>query len=270
MYPEGWFERIIPACAGSTVRRPPGHKGCRDHPRVRGEHNPNAPTAQPRPGSSPRARGALEAQFDQVHGLGIIPACAGSTSFLPLAICCSRDHPRVRGEHDITDSHITLTLGSSPRARGARARRFRDAHHGGIIPACAGSTARWSPSSATSGDHPRVRGEHPLQIWFHNLILGSSPRARGAHGFRLVVGGDHGIIPACAGSTRPYLPLSSNTRDHPRVRGEHVRCLPILCKRWGSSPRARGARLRRDSLGRATGIIPACAGSTTRTARAER
>ena len=48
----------------------------------------------------------------------------------------------MRGEHDITDSHITLTLGSSPRARGAPLLDSRSFLRAGIIPACAGSTLR--------------------------------------------------------------------------------------------------------------------------------
>ena len=70
---------IIPACAGSTTGRP-RPPGCAwDHPRVRGEHViPHRLAGYPR-GSSPRARGALEAIPDEEVSPGIIPACAGST-----------------------------------------------------------------------------------------------------------------------------------------------------------------------------------------------
>ena len=51
--------RIIPACAGSTPRRPITGPTWRDHPRMRGEHPTSAPRRTPPAGSSPHARGAL-------------------------------------------------------------------------------------------------------------------------------------------------------------------------------------------------------------------
>ena len=50
-------------------------------------------------GSSPLARGAL-LENDEVALLpGIIPACAGSTSWRRANRLCDWDHPRLRGEH---------------------------------------------------------------------------------------------------------------------------------------------------------------------------
>ncbi len=49
----------------------------------------------------------------------IIPACAGSTSLDCAGHRMSRDHPRLRGEHDRWDFVTTLKRGSSPPARGA-------------------------------------------------------------------------------------------------------------------------------------------------------
>ena len=70
---------IIPACAGSTGRRRPATAGGRDHPRMRGEHNPANAGTGPHWGSSPHARGALIPVRSMIHSKGIIPACAGST-----------------------------------------------------------------------------------------------------------------------------------------------------------------------------------------------
>ena len=98
-------------------------------------------------------------------------------------------------------------------------------------------------SRASSGNHPRMRGEHLV------------PRLRAAR--------CNGIIPACAGSNRqsctaracqrgssphargapwPFLLWPFAFRDHPRMRGEH------------------GFRL--IYAGLVLGIIPACAGRT--------
>ena len=70
---------IIPAYAGSThqVRLVRLHR--RDHPRVCGEHWKASSSIAPEVGSSPRMRGALDAQELAVLALGIIPAYAGST-----------------------------------------------------------------------------------------------------------------------------------------------------------------------------------------------
>ena len=55
--------------------------------------------------------------------------------------------------------------------------------------------------TATSWDHPRVRGEHELMPHQYVPVRGPSPRARGALPVHLDHTGVVGTIPACAGST---------------------------------------------------------------------
>ena len=176
--------------------------------------------------------------------VGIIPACAGSTDgngrIGRLLMGSSphargapperagrkrqwRDHPRMRGEH-LEEGHL-------------RALRV------GIIPACAGSTARFKWSKASlQGSSPHARGAQRLANATER-IDGDHPRMRGEHAvgdaLRIMV---RGIIPACAGSTfgssipaawrkgsSPHArgaPLSgavdgNHVEDHPRMRGEH-------------------------------------------------
>ena len=93
------YTGIIPACAGSTGMTHPATSLSWDHPRVRGEHSRDQLLHPATRGSSPRARGALSGDLDDELGLGIIPACAGSTSTPPVSLRCCGDHPRVRGEH---------------------------------------------------------------------------------------------------------------------------------------------------------------------------
>ena len=71
---------IIPACAGSTctARRCSRCRG--DHPRMRGEHRASVRSEVSAEGSSPHARGALDAPGLDLPEVGIIPACAGSTN----------------------------------------------------------------------------------------------------------------------------------------------------------------------------------------------
>ena len=72
-----------------------------------------------------------------------------------------------------------------------------------------------------------------------------------------------GIIPACAGSTEVFDGVLSATGDHPRMCGEHSKeCVPIWDNQ-GSSPHVRGAPASSSVSSRFSGIIPACAGSTT-------
>ena len=110
---------IIPACAGSTHVVVADQPGCGDHPRVRGEHSGIGRRGRTTPGSSPRARGARRHPVGGVVVVGIIPACAGSTSAASLLADRPGDHPRVRGEHEHGRPVMRLGQGSSPRARGA-------------------------------------------------------------------------------------------------------------------------------------------------------
>ena len=71
-----------------------------------------------------------------------------------------------------------------------------------------------------------------------------------------------GIIPAYAGSTylKPNEPI--NIEDHPRVCGEHLITHGKGKNLPGSSPRMRGALVKRHINIDRLGIIPAYAGST--------
>src|SRR5690606_41465973 len=87
------------------------------------------------------------------------------------------------------------------RARGGPTNLNSDSGRSGLIPACAGSTARRSPTATARWAHPRMRGEHSSPPFSGGRVGGSSPHARGAQdlGWHLV--GAQGLIPACAGST---------------------------------------------------------------------
>ena len=193
-------------------------------------------------GSSPHARGAQSCQTRRVCAQGIIPACAGSTSCQSRSGWPCWDHPRMRGEHKTWHIPRLSPSGSSPHARGARLLRCKAFYPRRIIPACAGSTAR-IPRRVGGG-------------------LGSSPHARGAQLRWLPSSMVNGIIPACAGSTRRAVSYHLLQRDHPRMRGEHIRKVYTMDFEKGSSPHARGARVMSSSGAEPSRIIPACAGST--------
>ena len=71
---------IIPACAGSTHHESDGADDERDHPRMCGEHSFNIHQFAGEQGSSPHVRGARSGGSSVSLLMGIIPACAGSTS----------------------------------------------------------------------------------------------------------------------------------------------------------------------------------------------
>ena len=166
------------------------------------------------------------------------------------------------GEHA---SHASYTLdlaGSSPHVRGALAASVLALSHLGIIPACAGSTHTCPCGSGGSRDHPRMCGEHRIIKTLAVKGRGSSPHVRGA--LRVTDRRDRaaGIIPACAGSTDIALRGRWDTRDHPRMCGEHLVAIALSATWPGSSPHVRGALTISKWKHRLVGIIPACAGST--------
>ena len=171
---------IIPACAGSTSTTTSLWTSRRDHPRMRGEHAMSVSGLTAQQGSSPHARGALRDRIGHALREGIIPACAGSTCRLAPVCKSTWDHPRMRGEHAGPAWSRRSGLGSSPHARGAHRRPARRHGPGRIIPACAGSTRPPTRRRASSRDHPRMRGEHPLNVPLGFTHRGSSPHARGA------------------------------------------------------------------------------------------
>ena len=73
-----------------------------------------------------------------------------------------------------------------------------------------------------------------------NVMVGSSPHARGLLPRPAGRGRGDGIIPACAGFTRPPGAPRCAGWDHPRMRGVYSLALPDEDAETGSSPHARG------------------------------
>ena len=148
-------------------------------------------------GSPPRARGAPAGGAARVHGVRIIPACAGRTK--------------------IAVKVTALNYGSPPRVRGALQRRVRRPDLGRITPACAGRSGHSRVPTGGTADHPRVCGEETSTEAGRTARDGSPPRVRGGgrgsqDRQRLVR-----ITPACAGRRSGYLAFTLARTDHPRV-----------------------------------------------------
>ena len=69
-------------------------------------------------GSSPLTRGIRHVSFLEAAVNGIIPARAGNTTGRLTTRSIIRDHPRSRGEYELTKHLYLADEGSSPLARG--------------------------------------------------------------------------------------------------------------------------------------------------------
>ena len=234
---------------------------------MRGEHLFAYCATHSPQGSSPHARGTRFHVREVVEPFGIIPACAGNTWCLVCWCCVGWDHPRMRGEHVRTAWRRLGNRGSSPHARGTPRGRLESRGPVGIIPACAGNTRWASGIPRRCRDHPRMRGEHKFEACVRIGVEGSSPHARGTRPPVRVSIRPLGIIPACAGNTVRWRVRHVGLQDHPRMRGEHFNAVRSATSPQGSSPHARGTPQQRLRVGFGAGIIPACAGNTSRIVR---
>ena len=173
-------------------------------------------------------------------------------------------HPRVCGENVVEKRGRNGYRGSSPRVRGKLNRSAFSPKTRGLIPACAGKTSRPSRSASRSSAHPRVCGENKAHGCSFGGWWGSSPRVRGKPGQGSGRSADQRLIPACAGKTRRRRRRGRRCAAHPRVCGENEWVNGRGQVRTGSSPRVRGKRRSAGSGGDQGGLIPACAGKTTR------
>ncbi len=133
-----------------------------------------------------------------------------------------------------------MARGPPPRARGPLLAVLLTEAESGTTLACAGTTSTGLLLQGRGQDHLRVRGDHGGECFTNGDGTGPPPRARGPlrPALRRGVGG--GTTPACAGTTAPGVCRQCPFRDHPRVRGDHLRDGRHLRVRGGPPPRARG------------------------------
>ena len=149
------------------------------HPRVCGEHRNWAIIKGKNDGSSPRVRGTYDVQPKQLSKVRFIPACAGNITHTNLGRHAQSVHPRVCGEHSKTPSANPHSRGSSPRVRGTYCGLHPVSTSIRFIPACAGNISAAGGVCRSEAVHPRVCGEHPVNLISLSLEVGSSPRVRG-------------------------------------------------------------------------------------------
>ena len=232
--------RLIPAHAGKTVpaRRP--WPPARAHPHSRGENDWRVPSARHSCGSSPLTRGKPPMVSESKFMMGLIPAHAGKTDASPMRWNRHEAHPRSRGENVGISLPEVVDWGSSPLTRGKHPSQQPLTGPRGLIPAHAGKTRRWARPRRWSRAHPRSRGENRFSVSAGSTLAGSSPLTRGKPRKRGPCERQEGLIPAHAGKTRPWRPVTRPTRAHPRSRGENCKRCETMLRRLGSSPLTRG------------------------------
>ena len=136
---------------------------------------------------------------------------------------------------------LMLALGGSPpHVRGPREIPWQEVLSLGITPACAGTTGFSVCSTAGSGDHPRMCGDHLNTEYNGTHSWGSPPHVRGPQSATKVVASLWGITPAGAGTTSFSLPGATVMRDHPRMCGDHLVPYQYSSVTVGSPPHVRG------------------------------
>ena len=90
---------------------------------------------------------------------GITPAYAGKSETLGKCAALEEDHPRLRGEKNLTDLEPADEAGSPPLTRGKAAEAVARVGEERITPAYAGKSQAAAPRVRPPPDHPRLRGE---------------------------------------------------------------------------------------------------------------
>ena len=189
----------------------------------------------------PRGRGEHGWQPDRRRGeQRFIPAGAGNTGLSQRMVSSDAVHPRGRGEHTTGATVVSISAGSSPRARGTPVRHRQHHHRRRFIPAGAGNTDLDCTACALPSVHPRGRGEHQTTVPLTVPYDGSSPRARGTPLVAVKNQRRARFIPAGAGNTALVHSSPIPRAVHPRGRGEHLLRIKVRRGPRGSSPRARG------------------------------
>ena len=236
---------IIPVYAGSTLpedvgdrdlwgssphtRGAPSRASTRlvsfwDHPRIRGEHVPGRCDHAVLSGIIPAYAGnTFRAASESISLRGSSPHTRRTPRPRRLTRNPRRDHPRIRGEHVLAHHAAVLALGIIPAYAGNTWRgRPCTSRSRGSSPHTRGTLRTSRRPKMTRRDHPRIRGEHVLDVGQLARPDGIIPACAGntgdPRGLRLL---DVGSSPHARGTRARASANSSSCRDHPRMRGEH-------------------------------------------------
>ncbi len=250
----------IPACAGEPSAKPFNSAAMTVYPRVCGGTQYGHRKPAQRCGLSPRVRGNHTNTSATPMAHRSIPACAGEPSVLVVVTFINPVYPRVCGGTNVPVIGLSATPGLSPRVRGNLAARPAVPLCARSIPACAGEPCTEGFSSVPTQVYPRVCGGTAISTACSNWDTGLSPRVRGNHDKKLILGGACGSIPACAGEPIHHDVDNPLYQVYPRVCGGTDRPVLESGRQKGLSPRVRGNPSGSPAAPPRPGSIPACAG----------
>ena len=194
-------------------------------------------------GLSPLARGTPPLRSSTRSISRFIPAGAGNSRSILLALFRLAVYPRWRGELCIKTSVKNFAVGLSPLARGTRTRdapRFVGTR---FIPAGAGNSHHDARATRQGSVYPHWRGElyiNEVNLW---KLYGLSPLARGTLFMRGSKSPRRRFIPAGAGNSGESGCVHQWSSVYPRWRGELKQIVRFPHIHDGLSPLARGTPL---------------------------
>jgi len=201
LQPADALDRFSPACAGNSQFAPVILPTVPVQPRVCGELVTNTRILAKTYGSAPRVRGTHLDVGDYWHRHRFSPACAGNSSLLMMPPRVVAVQPRVCGELRLGPTCTTRGRGSAPRVRGTHRPQDPQCNDRRFSPACAGNSARGSPTPWSRPVQPRVCGELCPLAAISSSACGSAPRVRGTRGSRGERPAPPRFSPACAGNS---------------------------------------------------------------------
>ena len=170
---------FIPTRAGKMSLGLVTGSNIRVHPHSRGENLSALVQALRVRGSSPLARGKCRCRDGVFVGRGFIPTRAGKIAPRAPNAQVFSVHPHSRGENRVALLSTTVTLGSSPLARGKYSMHVVQVESEGFIPTRAGKMTWGTGLGWRIPVHPHSRGENPSGCASNSSGTGSSPLARG-------------------------------------------------------------------------------------------
>ncbi len=168
----------------------------------------------------------------------------------------------MRGNNIPNIKAINTVVGSPPLAREQLFEFKRNRSWCRITPACAGTTGTDGYQCKRRQDHPRLRGNNDFFSSSSSPIWGSPPLAREQPTGSATQRVSQRITPACAGTTINPSADTSETGDHPRLRGNNPRLVNPAFASLGSPPLAREQLFLFCLFIIHFRITPACAGTT--------
>ena len=216
-------KRITPAYAGKSLFLHLLRLSIRDHPRLRGEKSACLLLVAFVTGSPPLTRGKVINFIDCRDNERITPAYAGKSAIVRWYKMSTKDHPRLRGEKEVSGFPPEDPAGSPPLTRGKELVFWNRWINWGITPAYAGKSIVIRECPEFEGDHPRLRGEKVSLISFIPLITGSPPLTRGKGLLKPQTKREARITPAYAGKSFVSAIVEVPRGDHPRLRGEKTK-----------------------------------------------